>query len=116
MIKVITGTMIVGLLFLQSPSAIRKSERERNGFVGTVKKSQEEWSPISGYPYPSDTRCRAQAQVYDEDGRLLQYTFFTGACGSDEDRQHYTYDQDGSRTIRFERVQGKNSPPPQPPP
>ena len=116
MIKVITGMLIFGLLFLQSPIAIRKSERECNGFVGPVKNSLEEWSPVSGYPYPSNARCHIRAQVYDKDGRLLQSSFFTGACGSDENREHYTYEQDGSRTTRFEYIQGKNSPPPPPPP
>jgi len=116
MIKVITGTLIFGLLLMQSPSAIRKSERVCSGFVGPVKKALEEWSPVSGYPDPPDARCRAQAQVYDKDGRLLQSSFFTGACDGDENREHYKYDQDGSRTSRTEQILGKNGPPPPPPP
>lgn len=117
MIKVITGTLVFGLLFLQSPSAGRKSERESDGFVGPVKKALEEWSPVSGYPYLSpDDRCHARSRVYDKDGRLIQHSYFSGPCGSDENREHYTYDQDGNRTIRLEYIQGKNSPPPPPPP
>lgn len=117
MIKVITGTLVLGLLFLQSPSAGRKSERESDGFVGPVRKAIEEWSPVSGYPYlsPGD-RCRARSHFYDKDGRHIQYSYFSGACGSDEHQEHYTYDQDGNRTARFEFIQGKNSPPPPPPP
>lgn len=114
--KVIIATLIIGLLFLQSPSGGRKSDRESNGFAGNVKKALEEWSPVSGYPYPQDARCRARSHVYGKDGRLIQYSSFSGACGSDENREHYTYDQDGNRTTRFEFIQGENSPPPPPPP
>jgi hypothetical protein len=117
MIKVITGTLVFSLLFLQSPSAGRKHERESEGFVGPVKKALEEFSPVSGYPYLSpDDRCRTRSHVYDEGGRLIQKSYFSGPCGSDENQEHYTYDQDGSRTTRFEYIQGKNSPPPPPPP
>jgi len=52
MIIVIAGTLIFSLLFLQSPSAGRKSERESDGFVGPAKKAVEEWSPVSGYSDP----------------------------------------------------------------
>lgn len=116
MIKVITETLILGLLFLQSPIAGRKSERESDGFVGPVKKALKEWSPVSGFPYSKDVRCRAQSYVYDKDGRRIQSSIFSGPCGSDEHQDHYTYDQDGNRTTRFEYIQGKNSPPPPPPP
>src|SRR5262245_43720383 len=116
MIKVISATFIFSMLFLQSPSAGRKSERESDWFVGTVKKALEEWAPVSGYPYPPDARCRARSHVYDKDGRRIQYSSFSGSCGSDENREHYTYDQDGNRTTRFEYIQGKDSPPPPPPP
>src|SRR5215475_6767100 len=116
MINIITATLIFGLISLQSPGGGRRSERESDGFVGKVKKSLEEWSPVSGYPYPQDTRCRARSQVYDKNGRLIQYSFFTSSCGSDENRQNYNYDQDGNRTTEFEFIQGKNSPPPPPPP
>lgn len=116
MIKVITGTLVLGVLFMQSQSAGRKSERESSGFVGPVKKALEEWSPISGYPYPQDARCHTRSRIYDKDGRLIQYSYFSGACGSDENREYYTYDQGGNRTVRFEYIQGKNSPPPPPPP
>src|SRR5262245_21114701 len=79
MTKIITGMMVFGLLFLQAPSASKKSERVCYGFVGPVKKAIEEFSPVSGYPYlsPSD-RCRVRSQVYDKGGRLIQYSFFTG--------------------------------------
>src|SRR5262245_10872109 len=115
MIKVISGTLIFCLLSLQSPGDFIKSERECEGFVGPVKNSLEEWSPVSGYPYPSTTRCRSRAHVYDKDGRLFQYSYFTGACGSDENREHYTYDLGGNRTSRTEEILGKNSQPPPPP-
>jgi hypothetical protein len=117
MIKAITGTLVFGLLFLQSPSVGRKPERESAGFVGPVKKAVEEFSPVSGYPYLSpDDRSRIRSYVYDKDGRLIQYSFFTGSRGSDENQEHYTYDQDGNRTTRSVYIQGKNSPPPPPPP
>jgi hypothetical protein len=116
MIKILTGMLILGLLFPQSPTPARKSERESNGFVGHVKKAHEEWSPVSGYPYPSDAKCRVRTHTFDQDGRLTQYSYYSGGCGSDEHREHYKYDQDGSRTMTFEFIQGKGSPPPPPPP
>jgi RHS Repeat len=116
MISIITATLFFGLISLQSPGVGRRSERESDGFVGNVKKSLEEWTPVFGYPYLQDTRCRARSHVYDKYGRLIQYSFFTGACGSDENRNHYKYDQDGNRTTHTEYIQGKNSPPPPPPP
>lgn len=116
MISIIAAILILGLISLQSPGGGRRSERESDGFVGKVKKSLEEWSPVSGYPYIKDTRCRARSQVYDKDGRLIQSSFFTSSCGSDENREHYKYDKDGNRTTEFEFIQGKNSPPPPPPP
>jgi len=84
--------------------------------VGPVKKSHEEWSPVSGYPYPSDAKCRARTHTFDQDGRIIQYSSYSGGCGSDEDRERYKYDQDGNRTTTFEYIQGENSPPPPPPP
>jgi hypothetical protein len=116
MIKVIAGTLIFSLLFLQSPSAGRKSERESDGFVGPVKKAVEEWSPVFGYSDPPDSRFQSRVQVYDKDGRLIQYSIYSGVFSKDENREHYTYDPEGNRTTRFEFIQGKNSPPPPPPP
>jgi hypothetical protein len=117
MIKAITGTLVFGLLFLQSPSVGRKPERESDGFVGPVKKAIEEFSPVSGYPYLSpDDRSRIRSYVYGKDGRRIQYSFFTGSRGSDENQENYEYDQDGNRTTHSVYIQGKNSPPPPPPP
>jgi len=117
MTKIITGMLVFGLLFLQTPGASKKSERVCYGFVGPVKKATEEFSPVSGYPYlsPND-RCRVRSQVFDKEGKLIQNSYFSGACGSDENQERYTYDQDGNRTTSFEYIQGKNSPPPPPPP
>jgi hypothetical protein len=117
MTKIITGMLVFGLLFLQTPGASKKSERVCYGFVGPVKKATEEFSPVSGYPYlsPND-RCRVRSQVFDKEGKLVQNSYFSGACGSDENQERYTYDQDGNRTTSFEYIQGKNSPPPPPPP
>jgi hypothetical protein len=117
MTKIITVILVLGLLFVQTPSASKKSERVCYGFLGPVKKAIEEWSPISGYPNlsPND-RCRARSQIYDKDGKLIQNSYFSGSCGSDENRDHYTYDQDGNRTTSFEFIRGENSPPPPPPP
>lgn len=116
MIKITAGTLILGLLFLQSQSAARKSDRELDGFVGPVKKSFIEWSPVSGYPYPPDSRCRRHTSVYDPDGRMIQSSVYPGNCGSDEIRELYTYDQEGNRISHTEEIRGKNSPPPPPPP
>jgi hypothetical protein len=113
---IITGAIVLGLLFLQSPNVARKSERVSDGFVGPVKKVFEEWSPVSGYPYPADARCRTRLRIYDSDGRLIQSSSFSNSCGSDEHRDQFTYDQDGNRIIRSEFIQGENSPPPPPPP
>jgi hypothetical protein len=116
MIEVVTGMLILGLILLQSPIPANKSDRESEGFVGPVKRAHEEWSPVSGYPYPPDARCRARTHTFDKDGRLTQYSYYSSWCGSDEEREYYKYDQDGSRTTRFESIQGENSPPPPPPP
>src|SRR5215475_9212988 len=98
MIEVLTGMLILGLILLQSPIPARKSERESEGFVGPVKRAHEEWSPVSGYPYPPDARCRARTHTFDQDGRLTQYSYYFGGCSGGEDREYYKYDQDGSRT------------------
>jgi hypothetical protein len=116
MIKIIAGTLILGLLFLQTPSAARKSDRELDGFIGPVKKSFIEWSPVSGYPYPPDSRCREHTSVYGPDGRKIQSSVYPGSCGGDEIRGLYTYDQEGNRITRTEEIRGENSPPPPPPP
>lgn len=116
MSKVIITTFIFCLVFLQSPSTRKKSDRELDGFAGPVKKVFEEWSPVSGYPNPSDARCRTLTKIYDPNGRLVQSSLYPGSCGSDEIREHYTYDQEGNRTERTEEFQGKDSPPPPPPP
>lgn len=116
MLKVFITIFVFCSLFLQSSSVGKKSEREFDGFVGPVKSAFEEWSPISGYQYPSNARCRNSSKVYDQNGRLIQSSLYPGACGSDEIREHYTYDQEGNRTERTEEFQGKGSPPPPPPP
>ena len=72
MSKVIITTFIFCLVFLQSPGVRKKSDRDLDGFVGPVKKVFEEWSPVSGYPYPSDARCRTLTKIYDQNGRLVQ--------------------------------------------
>ncbi|MEW6210755.1 MAG: RHS repeat domain-containing protein [Acidobacteriota bacterium] len=53
--------------------------------------------------------------TYNEDGRLMQHSVYSGSCGSDEFREEYTYAEDGSRTARTWEIRGKNSPPPLPP-
>ncbi len=116
--KAILITFIFCFAFFQSASVKNKSDREHDGFVGNVKKAFEEWSPISGYPsyLQPGTRYRGSTRIYDADGRLLQSSVYPGAGGSDELRDHYTYDKDGARMSRTEEIRGENSPPPPPPP
>jgi hypothetical protein len=55
-------------------------------------------------------------KIYDQNGRLIQSSSYPGSCGSDEIREHYTYDQEGNRTESTEEFRGKDSPPPPPRP
>jgi hypothetical protein len=94
------------------------SDRERDGFVGPVKRVFVEWSPIYrpwGY-IPVGSHCREMTKGYDENGRLIQHSIYPGSCGSDERREEYSYAPDGSRTANVQEIRGKNSPPPPPPP
>jgi hypothetical protein len=93
----------------------RESDREHDGFVGSVKKVFVEWSPISGGNYPVGSRCRQMTKVYDQDGRLMQHSLYPGACGSDEIKNVYSYAPDGSRMEKSQEIRGKDSPPPPPP-
>jgi hypothetical protein len=52
MTKVFIATFISCLVFFQTSDAGRKSERVSDGFVGPVKMALEEWSAVSGFPYP----------------------------------------------------------------
>lgn len=99
----------------QAPVTKKASDREHDGFVGPVKKVFVEWSPISGGSVPAGSRCRDMTKVYDSSGRLMQHSVYSGACGDDERREDYTYTQDGSRTAKTLKIQGKDSPPPPPP-
>ncbi|HYG80092.1 MAG TPA: hypothetical protein VD861_06875 [Pyrinomonadaceae bacterium] len=98
--------------------AQRVSDRERDGFVGPVKRVSVESSPIhrSWEDVPVGARCRSSTNVYDEAGRLTQYSLYPGTCGEDEVRMDFTYAQDGSRTTKYQEIRGENSPPPPPPP
>lgn len=116
--KAIITAFIFCFAFFQSASVKNKSDRELDGFTGDVKKAFEELSPISGYPshLQPGSRCRTSTRIYDANGRLLQSSVYPGTCGSDEWREHYTYDKDGARMSRIEEIRGENSPPPPPPP
>lgn len=107
--------LIFCLSFTQGQTTKRESDRERDGFVGPVKRVFEVWSPISGSNYPAGSRCRSRTKVYDEGGRLVQQSHYPGPCGNDEIRDDYTYARDGSRTEKSQEIRGKDSPTPPPP-
>jgi hypothetical protein len=108
--------LILLVAFNQGSGTKKESDREHDEFVGTVKKVFVWWSPISGWSYPADSRCRQMTKVYDESGRLMQHSVYPGACGSDEIRNEYSYASDGSRTEKSQEITGEGSPPPPPPP
>jgi len=107
--------LIVFIACTHAHTIKRESDREHDGFVSPVKRVFVVWSPVSGSNYPTGSRCRSSTKVYDEGGRLLQQSFYPGACGSDEIREDYTYAPDGSRTKKSQEIRGKDSPPPPPP-
>ncbi|MBV9928060.1 MAG: hypothetical protein JOZ96_23785 [Acidobacteria bacterium] len=111
-------TFLALILFLactQTPSTRRESDREHDGFAGPVKKVFVWWSPVAGWDYPADSRCRQETRVYDQSGRLMQLSVYPGNCGSDEIKYDYSYGQGGSRTEKSQEIRGKDSPPPPPP-
>lgn len=94
----------------------RMTDRENEGLIGPAKKVFVEWSPISPVPnIPAGSRCRVETDVYDESGRLMQHSSFSGICGVDETREDYSYAKNGSRTSKTKRIIDKDSPPPPPP-
>jgi hypothetical protein len=44
----------------------------------------------------------------------MQNSVYPGACGGDEIRNTYSYDQEGHRTTITEEIRGQGSPPPPP--
>ncbi|MBS1808613.1 MAG: hypothetical protein JST84_10520 [Acidobacteria bacterium] len=118
MMKMILFLLLFSLAFGQVGKVKRKSDRELAGYVGPVKQVLEEWTPIEKprhYIQPG-TRCRNHATVYDEQGREIQSSSFSNSCGTDENRNTYTYDAEGNYTIRYESFHDPKSPPPPPPP
>ncbi|HEU4834787.1 MAG TPA: RHS repeat domain-containing protein [Pyrinomonadaceae bacterium] len=93
----------------------RESDREYDGFVGPVKKVFVTWTPISGSPYPPESKCRQMTNEYDQSGRLTRHSVYPNSCGSDEIREDYTYSADGDKTIKVQEIRGENSPPSPPP-
>ncbi len=116
--KMILSVILCALAFGQITSVKRKSDRELDGYVGPVKHVLKEWSPLekARHYIPPGTRCRTHAAVYDEQRRQLQSSHFSNSCGTDENRDTYTYDAEGNYTIRSESFHDPKSPPPPPPP
>ena len=115
--KPILFLLLFGIACAQVSNNQRMTDRELDSFIGPVKKVFVEWSPISRSwsNIPIGTRCRDMTKVYDKSGRLTQYSVYPGSCGSDEIREDYTYNQDGSRTSKTQEIRDKNSPEPPPP-
>jgi YD repeat-containing protein len=88
----------------------RLSDREQDGFVGPVKKVFVTWTPISGSPYPADSKCRQLTNEYDQMGRITRHSIYSGACGADEIREVHTYSPNGARHTTTRTIQAPNSP------
>jgi hypothetical protein len=116
--KIILSVFLFALAFGQVTGVKRKSDRELDGYVGPVKHVLKEWSPLekARYHIQPGTRCRTHAVVYDEQGREMQSSLFSNSCGTDENRDTYTYDAEGNYTIRYEFFHDPKSPPLPPPP
>lgn len=117
MMKMILFLLLFSLAFGQAGNVKRKTDRELDGYVGPVKQVLKEWSPLekARYNIQPGTRCRTHAAIYDEQGRQLQSSLFSNSCGTDENRDLYTYDAEGNYTIRYEFFHDPKSPPPPPP-
>jgi len=72
------------------------------------------WTPISGYSYPPNSKCRDRTYEYDQMGRITRFSVYPGSCGSDEIREDYTYSPDGVKTTKRQEILGANSSPPPP--
>lgn len=107
--------LIFCLASTQASVKFSASDRERDGFVGPVKRVVEERPPDSGENRPAGSRCRRMARVYDQRGRLVQSSTYA-YCGSLELRTDYVYAQDGSRTSKGQAIQSEDLPPLPPPP
>ena len=89
----------------------RLPDREQDGFVGPVKKVFVTWTPISGSPYPADSKCRQLTNEYDQMGRITRHSLYPGACGTDEIREDHTYSHNGERRTTTKTIPAPNSPP-----
>jgi hypothetical protein len=108
--------LVLCFVFLQPSGKREQTDLEHDGFVGSVKKVFEQWSPVtnSWEDIRPGTRCRKATRIYDAAGRLVQSSVYPGSCGSDEIRDHFTYDKGGNRIRRSEEILGKGSNPPPP--
>src|SRR5882724_10703028 len=102
------------LVAVQSAPTKKMSDREHAGFIGPVKSVYMEYE-MTERNYGDrllGKHCRDFNEVYNESGRLIQRSVYFGSCGEDENRESYTYAQDGSRTSKREEIRDKNSPNP----
>lgn len=111
--------ILVALILLvacnQDSITIIESDREHDGFASPVKKVFVHWLPISGGNYPVGSRCRQMTKIYDQSGRLMEHSPYSGSCGSDEIRYEYTHTPGGGRREKPQKMRGGGSPPPLPP-
>lgn len=87
-----------------------RPDREQDGFVGPVRKVSVTWTPISGSPYPADSKCRQLTNEYDQMGRLTRHSLYSGSCGADEIRVDHTYSYNGERRTTTKTIRAPNSP------
>lgn len=66
-----TVILILAICVLSNQVSVtkRRPDREHDGFVGPVKKVFVSWTPISGWTYPADSKCRQLTDEYDQSGR-----------------------------------------------
>src|SRR5882724_7812417 len=108
----------LGLVAFQSSPSKRMSDREHAGFIGPVKSvyMEYEFTERNYGDRLAGKHCRGLTEVYNENGRLIQRSVYSGSCGVDEIRESYDYAPDGSRITSSKEVSGKIvQPPPAPP-
>ena len=106
--------LIIGVLSSQASVTKRRSDREHDGFVGPTRTVFVYWTPISGWAYPAESKCRQLTNEYDQSGRITRHSVYPGECGSDEIREDYSYSPDGNKSTSRRAIRAGNTPSPPP--
>lgn len=97
---------------------VKESDRQHEGFVGTVKTVTTYLSAISGnwQSTPRGKQCKFKTVMYAPTGRLIQSSLFPDCGRGGELRDTFTYDKDGNRYDKNEMTESQSGIPAGPPP